>query len=432
MIQRPKGTADILPSDINVWHYIEDTARRVLDQYRYFEIRTPMFESYELFSRGVGETTDVVSKEMYDFFDKGDRHIALKPEGTAPIVRAYVENKLYAPEQVKPYKVYYMGPMFRYERPQSGRLRQFHQIGVEVFGGSSAEIDVETIALAMDLFKSLKIQNIKLVINSLGDQQSRLAYRQALIDYLTPFTDELSEDSKTRLHKNPLRVLDSKDKKDIQIVAGAPSILDYLSEESASRFARVQELLTALGIDFEIDSNMVRGLDYYQDTIFEIMSEDKVFGAQTTICGGGNYDGLVQEISDGKESVPGFGFGLGIERLILLMNAQEVPVPEMHTLDVFVANIGDNTATAAMKVMQHIREAGFTADRDFLNRKPRKQFRDANKLGAQLVVTIGESELENNQITIKHMASGKEAAFTLEQFADDFASIYQEMIKDNN
>src|SRR5699024_3026482 len=393
----------------------------------YFEIRTPMFESYELFSRGVGETTDVVSKEMYDFYDKGDRHIALKPEGTAPIVRAYVENKLYAPEQVKPYKVYYMGPVFRYERPQSGRLRQFHQIGVEVFGEANAAKDVETIALAMDLFKSLNIQHIKLVINSLGDTSSRLAYRQALIDYLTPFTDELSEDSKIRLHKNPLRVLDSKDKKDIEIVANAPSILDYLSEESTKRFNDVQSLLTALYIDFEIDPDMVRGLDYYQDTIFEIMSEDKVFGAQTTICGGGNYDGLVQEISDGKESVPGFGFGLGIERLILLMKAQAVAVPEMHALDVYVVNIGEGTDEAAMKIMQHIRHAGFSADRNFSGAKPKKQFKDANKLGADLVVTIGESELENNQITVKHMTSGNEAAYPLEKFADDFASIYQEL-----
>lgn len=279
----------------------------------------------------------------------------------------------------------------------------------------------------MDLFKSLNIQHIKLVINSLGDTSSRLAYRQALIDYLTPFTDELSEDSKTRLHKNPLRVLDSKDKKDIEIVANAPSILDYLSEESTKRFNDVQSLLTALGIDFEIDPNMVRGLDYYQDTIFEIMSEDKVFGAQTTICGGGNYDGLVQEISDGKESVPGFGFGLGIERLILLMKAQAVAVPEMHALDVYVVNIGEGTDEAAMKIMQHIRHAGFSADRNFSGAKPKKQFKDANKLGADLVVTIGESELENNQITVKHMTSGKEAAYPLEKFADDFASIYQEL-----
>ncbi len=427
MIQRPKGTADLLPEDTSLWHYIEETARRVLDQYRYFEIRTPMFESYELFSRGVGETTDVVSKEMYDFYDKGDRHIALKPEGTAPIVRAYVENKLYAPEQVKPYKVYYMGPMFRYERPQSGRLRQFHQIGVEVFGEASAAKDVETIALAMDLLKQLDIKNIKLVINSLGDTTSRLAYRQALIDYLTPFTDQLSEDSRTRLHKNPLRVLDSKDKKDIEIVADAPSILDYLSEASKVRFERVQELLTALDIHFEIDSNMVRGLDYYQDTIFEIMTDDPALGAQSTICGGGNYDGLVQEISDGKESVPGFGFGLGIERLILLMKAQNIQIPEMHSLDVYVVNIGEETDTAAMKVLQNVRHAGFTSDRNFTNAKAKKQFKDANKLGANLVITVGESELENNQITIKHMVSGKEASYPLERFAEDFAGIYQEM-----
>lgn len=427
MIQKPKGTADILPGQVEIWQYIESTAREILHNYRFFEIRTPMFESFELFSRGVGETTDVVTKEMYDFYDKGDRHIALKPEGTAPIARAFVENKLYAPEEVKPYKVYYMGPMFRYERPQSGRQRQFNQLGVEVFGGESAATDVETIALAIDILQALGVSNYKLVINSLGSEESRQTYRQSLIDYLEPYYDQLSEDSQTRLHQNPLRVLDSKDPKDIEIVEGAPSILDALSQDSKERFQLVQELLTRLKIPFEIDANMVRGLDYYQETIFEIMTDAKDFGAQTTIVGGGNYDGLVNELSDGKQSVPGFGFAIGIERLILLMQAQGVDLPESHPLDVYVVNFGEEASKYATQITQRVRHAGFSCDRDFFDRKAKKQFKEADKLGADLVITIGDQEIADNQIQVKNMSSGKQESFSFEDLTADFSKIYEKM-----
>ncbi|MCZ0716930.1 histidine--tRNA ligase [Aerococcus kribbianus] len=427
MIQKPKGTADILPGQVEIWQYIESTAREILHNYRFFEIRTPMFESFELFSRGVGETTDVITKEMYDFYDKGDRHIALKPEGTAPIARAFVENKLYAPEEVKPYKVYYMGPMFRYERPQSGRQRQFNQLGVEVFGGENAATDVETIALAIDILQALGVSNYKLVINSLGSEESRQTYRQALIDYLEPYYDQLSEDSQTRLHQNPLRVLDSKDPKDIEIVEGAPSILDALSEDSKERFQLVQELLTRLKIPFEIDANMVRGLDYYQETIFEIMTDAKDFGAQSTIVGGGNYDGLVNELSDGKQSVPGFGFAIGIERLILLMQAQGVDLPESHPLDVYVVNFGEEASKYATQITQRVRHAGFSCDRDFFDRKAKKQFKEADKLGADLVITIGDQEITDNQIQVKNMSSGKQESFSFEDLTADFSKIYEKM-----
>lgn len=427
MIQKPKGTVDILPGQVETWQYIEQTARDILQRYRFFEIRTPLFESYDLFSRGVGETTDVVTKEMYDFHDKGDRHIALKPEGTAPIVRAYVENKLFGPEHVKPYKVYYMGSMFRYERPQSGRQRQFNQLGVEVFGGESAETDVETIALAIDILNALKVSDFKLVINSLGTPETRKEYRDKLVAYLEPYFDELSEDSKSRLYQNPLRVLDSKDARDIEIVADAPSILDSLSEESQKRFEDVQQLLTALDIPFEIDSNMVRGLDYYQETIFEIMTNEETYGTETTICGGGNYNGLVAELSDGKQQVPGFGFAIGMERLILLMESQGISVPAQHPLDVYVVNFGEETTAAATQVMQKVRHAGYSCDRDFFNRKPRKQFKEADKLAADLVITIGQDEIDHDEIQVKNMATGEQNAFPLQQFLTDFGSIYQQM-----
>jgi histidyl-tRNA synthetase len=324
-IQRPKGTADLLPSNSLKWQYIEETAKIILGDYQFNEIRTPIFESYDLFSRGVGETSDIVSKEMYDFHDKGKRHMSLRPEGTAPVVRAYVENKLFGPEYAKPYKVYYMGPMFRYERPQGGRMRQFHQLGVEVFGSMNPAIDVETMALAMDLFNELGLKHFSLVINSLGDIESRKAYREALIAYLEPHFDQLSEESQVRLHKNPLRVLDSKNKNDEEIVKDAPSILDYLNEESKNHFEAVKEMLDVLAIPYQIDSNMVRGLDYYTHTIFEIMSDAPGFGAITTICAGGRYDGLVEEI--GGPATPGFGFALGLERLLLTLEAEEIEIP---------------------------------------------------------------------------------------------------------
>ena len=316
-MRKLKGTEDILPEESYIWQYVEDTARGIFDSYQFKEIRTPMFETFELFSRSVGETTDVVSKEMYDFYDKGERRIALRPEGTAGVVRAYVENKLFGPEHAKPYKVYYIGPMFRYERPQAGRQRQFTQIGAEVFGSINPATDVETIALAWDFFTELGLENITLHINSLGKLADRQAYRQALIEYFTPFVDQLSEDSRRRLHENPLRVLDSKDERDKALVADAPTILDYLSEDSRQHFEAVQTLLTALDIPFKVNPLIVQGLDYYQDTIFEIIVDDQSIGAQSTICGGGRYDGLVEQV--GGPQTPSFGFGIGLERLLLLL-----------------------------------------------------------------------------------------------------------------
>ncbi|MBO1308213.1 histidine--tRNA ligase [Enterococcus sp. 669A] len=424
--QRPKGTNDILPGESEKWQFVEETARILFGDYQYQEIRTPMFEHYEVISRSVGDTTDIVSKEMYDFRDKGDRHVTLRPEGTAPIVRAYVENKLFGPEHKKPYKVYYTGPMFRYERPQKGRLRQFHQIGIEAFGSENPSLDVEIMAMAMDYFNQLGIRQIRLVINSIGDKETRAAYRQALIDYLEPFEDQLSEDSRRRLHENPLRVLDSKDKKDKPIVVDAPSILDYLSEPAQKHFDAVTATLKHLGIDYEIDHRMVRGLDYYTHTIFEIISDAPGMGAQSTICGGGRYDGLVEEL--GGPTTPGFGFAMGIERILLTLEQEDVLVPAINNLDAYVVGIGEGTNMEVLKIVQAIRGFGYSADRDFMQRKAKAQFKSADKQGAKLVLTLGEDELEKGQINVKALASHREKTFSLEEVYQQFNEVYDEMM----
>ena len=426
--QRPKGTADLLPGEIEKWQFIEETARLLFSDYQYQEIRTPMFEHIEVITRSVGDTSDIVTKEMYDFYDKGDRHITLRPEGTAPVVRSFVENKLFGPEYAKPYKVYYTGPMFRYERPQKGRLRQFHQIGVEAFGSENPATDVETMMMALAYFEQLGMSEFHLVINSLGDPETRQNYRQALIDYLTPFKDELSEDSQRRLNENPLRVLDSKDKRDKQFVADAPSILDYLSEPAKKHFDEVVAMLDALEVPYQIDSNMVRGLDYYTHTIFEIMSDAKGLGAQNTLCAGGRYNQLVAEL--GGPETPGFGFAIGMERVLLVLEAEGVELPVAHQLDAYVVNLGEEVNLAALKVVQKIRQAGFSADRDVLTRKAKAQFKTADKLNATLVLTLGESELEQGMINVKSMATRKEIQVPLTAIYEDFGAVYDQMTKE--
>lgn len=426
--QKPKGTQDILPGESEKWQYIESHARDLFTQYDFHELRTPIFEHYEVVSRA-GDTTDIVTKEMYDFYDKGDRHIALRPEGTAPVVRSFVEHKLFGNDFVKPYKTYYMGPMFRYERPQAGRLRQFHQIGVEVFGSNNPATDVEAMAMAMDFFKRLGVQHLQLVINSLGDTESRLAYRQALIDYLEPHAAELSEDSQRRLHDNPLRVLDSKDPRDQKFVAAAPSILDFLNEESAAHFNAVKAMLDELGIAYVVDTNMVRGLDYYNHTIFEIMSDAPGFGgAITTICAGGRYNGLVEEL--GGPATPGFGFAMGIERVLITLEAEGIEIPTTDSLDAYVVNIGAETNAAALGIVQAIRHAGFVADRDYMSRKPKAQFKTANKLNAKLVLTLGGNELENGVINVKNMETGYEEQVAIAAVKQDFAQIYHQFLEE--
>ncbi|UQS85454.1 histidine--tRNA ligase [Apilactobacillus apisilvae] len=423
--QRPKGTADILPGESEKWQYIEETARMLFSDYRYREIRTPMFENFDVFSRTSGETSDIVTKEMYDFYDKGDRHVTLRPEGTAGVVRSFVENKLYGPDTQKPVKVFYMGPMFRYERPQSGRLREFHQIGVEAFGSEAPELDVEVIAMAMDLLQHYGINDLRLAINTLGDQETRDNYRKALIDYLTPHFDSLSEDSQERLNKNPLRVLDSKDPADQVFVDNAPSILDYLSDNAKKHFDKVTTLLNELGIEYKIDHTIVRGLDYYNHTIFEIMANSKSLGeGYTTICAGGRYDGLVNEL--GGPEMPGVGFGLGVERLLLLMEAEKVEFPEFNPLDAYVVGIGEKANLESLKIVQSLRMNGFSADRDYLNRKPKAQFKTANKMNANYTLTIGDQEIEDGTIHVKNMENSKEETFKLEEVKQNFGKLIEE------
>lgn len=412
--QKPKGTADILPPFSKEWQFVEQNARETFALYNYEEIRTPIFEKFEVFSRSAGDTSDIVTKEMYDFDDKGGRHIALRPEGTAGVVRAFVENKLYGPEHQKPVKVYYMGPMFRYERPQSGRLREFHQIGVEAFGSDSPKIDVETIMMGIDFLKKLKVSGLKLVINTLGDKESRDRYRQALIDYLEPHFEELSDDSKARLHKNPLRVLDSKDKNDQKIVENAPEILDFLTEDAQKHFTSVKEELDTLGVDYVVDSSMVRGLDYYNHTIFEIMIADSPLGkGDVTICAGGRYNGLVEEL--GGPEVSGVGFGLGVERLLLLLNAETQTTLQSKQLGFYVVGIGDLVQNDVLKVVHELRQMNFVTEQDYLDRKPKAQFKSADKLNAKYVVTIGESEMNDRVFKLKDMHSGEERTVALSE-----------------
>ena len=383
-LQKPKGTQDILPLEAARWQYVENLARETFKKYNYGEIRTPMFEHYEVISRSVGDTTDIVTKEMYDFYDKGDRHITLRPEGTAPVVRSFVENKLFAPEVQKPVKLYYIGSMFRYERPQAGRLREFHQIGVECFGSKNPATDVETIAMAYQLFGDLGIQDVTLHLNTLGSPESRAAYRQALIDYLTPLKETLSKDSQRRLDENPLRVLDSKEKEDKVAVENAPSILDYLDEESQAHFDAVRGMLETLGIPYVIDTNMVRGLDYYNHTIFEFIT--KVDKAELTICAGGRYDGLVEYF--GGPETPGFGFGLGLERLLLILEKQGIELPVDSQMDVYIVVLGEGANSKALELVQALRQQGLTAERDYLGRKIKAQFKSADSFKATTVITL--------------------------------------------
>ena len=424
-LQKPKGTQDILPADSAKWQYVENVARETFKKYNYGEIRTPMFEHYEVISRSVGDTTDIVTKEMYDFHDKGDRHITLRPEGTAPVVRSYVENKLFAPEVQKPVKVYYIGSMFRYERPQAGRLREFHQLGVECFGSKNPATDVETIAMAYQLFNTLGIKDVTLHLNSLGNTESRLAYRQALIDYLTPIRESLSKDSQRRLDENPLRVLDSKEKEDKVAVENAPSILDYLDDESQAHFDEVRAMLDSLNIPYVIDTNMVRGLDYYNYTIFEFITTiDK---SELTICAGGRYDSLVEYF--GGPETAGFGFGLGLERLLLVLDKQGIELPVEESLDVYIAVLGSGANGKALELVQAIRYQGFKAERDYLGRKIKAQFKSADTFKAKTVITLGESEVESGQVNVKNNSTREEVTVSFEELTNNFAAVLKQLEK---
>lgn len=405
-VQKPKGTVDILPDQSGSWEKVEQILRDFFKRANYREIRTPSFENYEVFSRSSGETSDVVEKEMYDFNDKGGRHIALRPEGTAGVVRAYVEDKLYAPEMAKPLNVYYLESTFRYERPQAGRQREFHQIGIESFGSKNPLADVETIVLAHDLLAELGVKNYELHINTLGNAQVRQDYHDALVSYFRPLKEQLSDDSKRRLEKNPLRILDSKDEQDKQFLPDAPKIIDYLNDDAKQNFDQITQMLDQLGISYTIDNDLVRGLDYYSGIIFEFMVEDKtLWESATTILGGGRYDNLVEEF-DGP-ATPAVGFGIGEERLMLVLQKQNPELFADKGIDFFITNIGNGTEIKAVEIARSLRNQGFKAQYDVDQKKLKAQFKKADRVHAKYVITLGAQELANGILNVKRLADGK-------------------------
>ncbi|GKV68749.1 histidine--tRNA ligase 2 [Sporosarcina sp. NCCP-2716] len=408
----PRGTQDILPSESWKWQRIEQMIHDVCDLYRYEEIRTPMFEQTELFQRTVGDTTDIVTKEMYTFTDRGDRSMTLRPEGTAPVVRSFVENKMFGWAD-QPVKLYYIEPMFRYERQQAGRYRQFVQFGTEAIGSADPAIDAEVIALALDVYKRAGLKDIKLVLNSLGDKESRMAHRNALVAHFKPAIDEFCADCQNRLEKNPLRILDCKVDRDHPLMKTAPSLTDYLNEESSAYFEKLKSLLTAAGIAYELDPNLVRGLDYYNHTAFEIMSTAEGFGAITTLCGGGRYNGLAEEI--GGPPAPGIGFGMSIERLLLALEAESASLDNSDALDVYVVSLGDAAKDRAFEVLQQLRSAGVKSDMDYMDRKMKAQMKSADRLHAKWVAVIGEDEVEKNVVQLKNMAEGSQQSASVEE-----------------
>ena len=412
-IQIPRGTQDILPGTVELWQYIETQAREICRRYNYKEIRTPIFEHTELFLRSVGDTTDIVQKEMYTFTDRGERSLTLRPEGTAAVVRSYVEHKMYG-DAAQPTKLFYIGPMFRYERPQSGRYRQFVQFGIEALGSNDPAIDAEVIALAMEFYKSLGLKHVKLVLNSLGDQESRKAHREALVNHFAPRIHEFCSDCQSRLEKNPLRILDCKKDRGHELMSTAPSITEYLNEGSQQYYEKVQQLLTMMNIPFEKDPNLVRGLDYYQHTVFEIMSEAEGFGAITTLSGGGRYNGLVQEV--GGPETPGIGFALSIERLLMALEAESITLPVSQSIDCYVVALGEQAKDYAAKLVFELRKAGVTAEKDYLDRKVKAQFKAADRVQAKYVAVLGENELERSVINIKDMSTGEQEEAALDTF----------------
>ena len=402
MINAPKGTKDLLPGQSYKWQYVESIAREVANLFNAKEIRTPTFEHTEVFLRGIGETTDIVNKEMYTFNDKGDRSITLKPEGTAGVARAFVENGLHT--SALPAKLYYITQCFRYERPQAGRLREFHQFGVEFLGASGYGTDAEVITLAKTLFDKLGIKNLTLYINSIGCKNCRKKYSDALRAYLKSHEQDLCPLCKERMEKNPLRVLDCKNDDCKKINANAPCILDYICDECKDHFAGVQTLLKDAGVEFKVNANIVRGLDYYTKTVFEFVSEN--IGAQGTVCGGGRYDGLIGEFAG--NDVPGIGFAVGIERLLMLMENTGVQIPCKETVKIYVAPMGEQASQKAFTLITDLRKKGISADFDHMGRGIKAQFKYADKIGAEYVAVIGSNELEKGEVKLKKMSDGSE------------------------
>ena len=399
MINIPKGTKDVLPAEAYKWHFVENTARRIAALYGLKEIRTPVFEHTELFLRGVGDTTDIVNKEMYTFLDKGERSITLKPEGTAGVVRSFIENG--GGGGVLPQKMYYITPVFRYERPQAGRLREHHQFGVEIFGGKGAETDAEVILLARDYIAALGVEGVELNLNSIGCKHCRPKFNEALREYLRPHLSEMCPTCNARFEKNPLRILDCKEEKCAAVNAGAPRSVDFLCDECREHFEKLKAILDDCGVAYTLNPKLVRGLDYYSKTVFEFVSTS--IGAQGTVLGGGRYDTLIENL--GGPSVPAVGFGSGIERMLLVLENTGKTIPQEAPLGVYAAGLDEAGRRAAFLLVQELRKKGISADFDHAARSVKAQFKYAGKVGARFVVAIGSNELESGMYTIKDMAA---------------------------
>lgn len=416
MIIAPKGTKDVTPSEAFKWHFVEDTIKERADIYGYREMRTPTFEYTELFQRGVGDTTDVVQKEMYTFTDKGGRSLTLKPEGTAGAVRSFVEHGLY--NSALPLKAYYFTPVFRYERPQAGRYREHHQFGAEVFGATEPTMDAELIAFALDIISSFGINELSLCINSIGCPKCRAAYNAALKEYINSRREELCSTCRDRLEKNPLRILDCKVPSCGEIAANAPVILDYLCDDCREHFEKLKQLLDAAGIAYTVDPHIVRGLDYYVRTVFEIIYTQPG-GDKITVCGGGRYDGLSAQISD--VSVASAGFGMGLERLIMVLENAGILPPDDDNCRVFIASMGQRAETEAFTLAQRLRALGIRAEINHCKRSLKAQMKYADKIRAQSVIVIGDNEVDGDVYTVKDMASGEESVFAKADIASAFA-----------
>ncbi len=414
LTKAPRGTKDITPKDVYKWNYVENKFREVCALFGYEEIRTPIFEHTELFKRGVGETTDVVQKEMYTFEDKGNRSITLKPEGTAGAVRAFIENKMYADTQ--PTKLFYQTPCFRYERPQAGRQRQFHQFGIETLGSDKPSIDAEVIALAVQFFNEVGLNNLETCINSVGCPTCRANYNEILKAYLDTKSDVLCETCNERKEKNPMRVIDCKNPVCKENLVDIPYMIDHLCDECKDHFIKVQEYLTEMGINFKVDKTIVRGLDYYKKTAFEIISTD--IGAQSTVCGGGRYDGLVEQLG-GPKGVSGIGFALGVERLLLTLENNNIEIPNPKATDIFIATIGENAKTKSFKILKDLRENHISADKDHLDRSLKAQFKYSDKINAKYTIVIGDDELANDEVKLKDMATSEQITIKLSEIVKE-------------
>lgn len=403
MIQKPKGTYDVINNKKIL--YIENLFKSLMEVYNYEYFRTPIFEASELFHRGVGETSDIVTKETYDFKDRADRNMTLRPEGTAGIVRSFIENKLYGNHSV-PVKAWYFGPMFRYERPQSGRFREFYQFGVEVLGSNDPMVDAEVISIPVNIYKLLGLKNVKVRINSLGDIESRNNYREALINYFKPYINDLCEDCQERYMKNPLRILDCKVDSEKECMKNVPTTIDYLNDYSKKYFENVKKYLDSLGIEYEVDTKIVRGLDYYSHTVFEVTAEIKDFGSQNVLCGGGRYDGLVEQL-DGP-STPGIGFALGLERLLNALEAENIEIGSKDEIDLYMTYMSDNEKDVALGLTMDLRLNGFKVELDYMNRNLKSNFKQADRLNTRFIGIIGEDEKKNNYLTIKNNKTKEE------------------------